>query len=316
MYRKVLVPLDGSCEAGEVFALIQDEIAPDGEIILTQVIPPAKTQKVGSHIILGSRQEEADRYQAMGYLKAVARQQNGDSRKWRCEVAVSTSVSEGIVNLAARERVDLIAMYTHDRRLLARHVKRSIAGEVRRKASTEVRVFGARELEGYTSGPAGAGDNQSLDTQVFKQVDVFKDLSDEQIAKVVSLGQRLPVAAGETLGKGDEPAQHLYVILEGEAHLTTHSDVGEISVRIARPGEAFPLATLLGSGTLITSGEALTDMEVLAIPRSELLMLCSRDSEIGVRIYSAIGRLFSNRYAETLTHLSFTADRELREASG
>ena len=56
-------------------------------------------------------------------------------------------------------------------------------------------------------------------------------------------------------------------------------------------------------------------MEVLAIPRSELLMLCSRDSEIGVRIYSAIGRLFSNRYAETLTHLAITAERELREAS-
>ena len=137
MYRKVLVPLDGSWEAGEVFALIQYELAPDGEIILTQVIPPAKTQKVGSHIILGSQQEEADRYEAMGYLKAVARQQNEDSRRWRCEVAVSTSVSEGIVNLAARERVDLIAMYTHDCRLLARHVKRSIAGEVQRKTSTQ-----------------------------------------------------------------------------------------------------------------------------------------------------------------------------------
>ena len=102
-----------------------------------------------------------------------------------------------------------------------------------RKASTEVRVFGTRELEGYTPGPAGAGDNQSLAAQVFKQVDVFKDLSDQQIEKVVSLGQRLLVSTGETLGTGGEPAQHRYVILEGEAHLTTHPEVGEISVRIA-----------------------------------------------------------------------------------
>ena len=201
------------------------------------------------------------------------------------------------MNLAARERVDFIAMYTHDRRLLARHVKRSIAGEVQRKASTQVRVFGTRELEGYTPGLAVTGDNQSLDTQVLKQVDVFEDLSDEQIEKVMSLGQRLLVSTGETLGTGGEPAQHLYVILEGEAHLTTHSQVGEISVRIARPGEAFPLATLLGSGTLITSGEALSDMEVLAIPRSELLKLCESDKEIGMRVYASIGRLFSNRYA-------------------
>lgn len=74
------------------------------------------------------------------------------------------------------------------------------------------------------------------------------------------------------------------------------------------------MATLLGSGTQITSGEALSDMEALAIPRSELLKLCERDKEIGIRIYASIGGLFSNWYAETLTHLAISAERELREA--
>ena len=32
-----------------------------------------------------------------------------------------------------------------------------------------------------------------------------------------------------------------------------------------------------------------------------------------MRIYAAVGRLFSNRYAETLTHLTISAERELRE---
>ena len=53
----------------------------------------------------------------------------------------------------------------------------------------------------------------------------------------------------------------------------------------------------------------------LAIPRSDMLLLCAKDAEIGVRIYSAIGRLFSNRYAETLTHLAIGTERELWEAS-
>ena len=312
MFQKVLIPLDGSKEAEEVFPLVQSEIVPDGEVILLQVIQPTRTQMVGGHIILGSQQEEADRFEAIGYLRSVVRQQAWDAGNWRFEVEVDNSVADGIVRLADREKVDLIAMYTHDRKLLARHIKRSIAREVQRKAAGEVRVFGTRELGELSAMEAESGDALDVDSRVFRQVDVFSDLSAQQIEKVVALGNRREVQAGDLLGTGGELGESMFVILEGEAHLTTHSEVGEISVRIARPGEAFPLAALLGSGTLITSGEALTDMEVLAIPRSELLMLCSREPEIGMRIYASVGRLFSNRYAETLTHLTISAARELQ----
>ena len=309
MYRKALIPLDGSKEAEEVFPLVKDELDPEGEVILTQVIPPTKTQMVGGHIILGSQQEEADRYEALSYLRSVSRQQEGEAGRWRFEVEVDNSVAEGIVRLAGREGVDLIAMYTHDRKLLARHIKRSIAREVQRRAAMEVRIFGTRELSERAGAAAAAGG----DNRVFRQIDAFSDLSAEQIDRVVALGRRLQVAAGERLGAAGELGANMFLILEGEAHLTTHSEVGEISVRIAQPGEAFPLAALLGSGSLITSGEALSDMEVLAIPRSDLLLLCSREPEVGMRLYAAIGRLFANRYAETLTHLTISAERELRQ---
>lgn len=310
MYRKTLIPLDGSKEAEEVFPLVKDELDPEGEVILVQVIPPTKTQMVGGHIILGSQQEEADRYEALSYLRSVARQQDGEAGRWRFEVEVDNSVAEGLVRLAGREGADLIAMYTHDRKLLARHIKRSIAREVQRRAGREVRIFGTREL----SERAGAADLAAGgDNRVFRQIDAFSDLSADQIDRVVALGRRLNVAAGERLGAAGELGANMFLILEGEAHLTTHSEVGEISVRIAQPGEAFPLAALLGSGSLITSGEALSDMEVLAIPRSDLLLLCSREPEVGMRLYAAIGRLFANRYAETLTHLTISAERELRQ---
>ena len=312
MYQKVLIPLDGSKEAEEVFPLVQNELEADGEVILVQVIPPARTQKVGDHIILASQQEEADRSEAMAYLRSLSRQQEWAADNWRLEVEVANSVADGIVRLADREAVDLVAMYTHDRKLLARHVKRSIAREVQRRCATEVRVFGTRELQELVAEASTAAGGQDGDTRVFRQIDAFGDLSPEQIEKVVALGTHRNVEAGGLLGTGGELGEYMFLIIEGEAHLTTHSEIGEISVRIARPGEAFPLAALLGSGTLITSGEALTEMEVLAIPRSELLMLCSREPEIGMRIYQAVGRLFSNRYAETLTHLTISAARELQ----
>lgn len=62
----------------------------------------------------------------------------------RREVAVAESVSEGIVEFARKEEVDLIAMYTHDR--IARLIKGSIASDVSKRALIEVKVFKPREL--------------------------------------------------------------------------------------------------------------------------------------------------------------------------
>ena len=212
-------------------------------------------------------------------------------------MVVSDSVAEGILNFAAREKVDLIAMSTSHRRLLTRHVKMNIAKEVEQGASTEVRVLRAQEL---------------TNTRTLEQIDIFSDLFPHQVEKVVSLGQRVQISAGETLGKGGEQGANLFVIIEGEADLYARSEIGEIAVRIAGPGETFPLAALLASGTLITSGEALTDMELLTIPRAALLELCVRDTQIGMGIYSAIGRLFAQRYSATLSQLAISGERELR----
>ena len=50
------------------------------------------------------------------------------------------------MDYARREGVDLIAMYTHDRKGLARLIKGSIANEVKQSAPIEVRVFTPGEL--------------------------------------------------------------------------------------------------------------------------------------------------------------------------
>ena len=61
-------------------------------------------------------------------------------------------------------------------------------------------------------------------------------------------------------------------------------------MRVAGPGESFPLAALLGSGTLITSGEAITEMDVLAIPVAELSALCEREPALGSHVYRSAAR--------------------------
>lgn len=146
-YQKILVPLDGSIkEVDGVLSVVQNLLDAEGEAILLHVIPPSVTKMVGAGFMSGSKVEKRERARAMGYLKYFADRQNEVSGRWRCEVAVSNSVADGIVDYAVQEKADLIAMYTHDRKGLAKLVKGSIAEKVSECAPTVVRVVYPREL--------------------------------------------------------------------------------------------------------------------------------------------------------------------------
>ena len=73
---------------------------------------------------------------------------------------------------------------------------------------------------------------------------------------------------------------------------------------------------LLGEGTLITAGSALSDMTLLQIPRSALLDLCTQDAAIGRGIYAATAQLFANRYSRTLNELGVSVSREIEMDGG
>jgi CRP-like cAMP-binding protein len=151
-------------------------------------------------------------------------------------------------------------------------------------------------------------------TSALKRVDIFKGLSEEQIERVASLGRRMRVPPGYVLGMAGELVSRLFIIISGEAELSAQSAIGEITIRTAGPGEAFPLTTLIGSGTLITSATAMTEMDLLAIPRSRLLALCHEDTDIGMRLYAAVAEVLAGRYASTLAHLTSNAEAVLRQA--
>ncbi len=48
MYRKVLLPLDGSRESGRVLDMVERDLARDGELILLHVIPCGRSGVIPS----------------------------------------------------------------------------------------------------------------------------------------------------------------------------------------------------------------------------------------------------------------------------
>ena len=312
MYQNVLVPLDRSAESEGILDVVPKLVNDDGTATLLTVIPPGRTRSMGELVILGSQQEEEDRSRALAYLNRISNRLRESSVQATTAVVVNDSVPAAIVSYANRNSVDLISMFTHDRRGLARLVKGSVAREVERRAVMPVRVFRPEDLN-VDVNRVESEPGQEFD---FGGVDMFARLSREQISAVVALGRTVNVKEGETLGAGGEAGQNLFIIQEGEAQLTAQAEIGQIAVRVAGPGESFPQAVLLGEGTLITAGSALSDMTLLQIPRAPLLDLCTQDSAIGRGIYAATAQLFANRYSRTLIELGASVTREIEMDSG
>ena len=148
MYKKVLVPLDGSRESEGVLSAIRGDISSDTEVVLLKVIQKARIVALGDRATFAYQQEEAERSQALFYLNDVVRRWGEEGSKWRRETTIASSVADGIVGFARGDEVDLIAIYTHDRKGLARLVKGSVARDVQRRVPIEVKVFKPMELAG------------------------------------------------------------------------------------------------------------------------------------------------------------------------
>ena len=146
MYQKVLVPLDDSDDSWSVVKALSSLVADDGEAILLHVIPPGKTRGVGDFAVLGTQIEEDERSRALVYLNRLSGELNEASIKSSTAVVVSNSVVGCIVNFAEKEGVDLIAMYTHGRKGIAKLLKGSVTQDVRAHTPIEVQGFAASEL--------------------------------------------------------------------------------------------------------------------------------------------------------------------------
>ena len=329
MYHKIIVPLDGSGEAEKVLPIAQNVLAPGGEVVLMQVVLPVGAQAVrgpGGFMIYGEQLDEGERNKAMTYLVSVKQDMGQAGDRCRCEVVMTGPIAEGIAEFAGKEDADLIAMYTHDRKGLAKLIKGSIAEKVQRRAPIEVQVFrpweltpgeseslsgrisALKERPADGSQPTGAGVSTPL-SSMLSDISPFTGLSDEQLALVASLVERAPASAGDVLGKSGDVCDYLYMVMHGEAQLSVSSSAGELTVRIAGPGESFPLSSLIGSGTSITSATALTNMELLVIPRRLLARLCTENPELGSKIYMNISELVATRYARTLEQLALGEER-------
>jgi nucleotide-binding universal stress UspA family protein len=157
MYRRVLVPLDGSALAERALAHAEQIAAPGGEIVLFQVLEPetvmpplgageTATMREAERVVREMRESSARaRRVAERYLEGVKRLVRRD------DVTTAIRVEEGhaadrITEAAAD--ADAVAMSTHGRTGLAHLLMGSVAEKVVRHARVPVLVVGGTPPEG------------------------------------------------------------------------------------------------------------------------------------------------------------------------
>jgi len=138
MYKKILVPLDGSPLAEKALDhAVRMARAFDSEIILFEVVhfmPIYGSPELVAPLLVDEKQKEL----AEKYLAKVAREIEAKGVKVRSLVKTGQQVAIEIIDFAKENRVDLIIMSTRGRSGISRWVLGSTAHKVLTRAETPI----------------------------------------------------------------------------------------------------------------------------------------------------------------------------------
>jgi CRP-like cAMP-binding protein len=130
-----------------------------------------------------------------------------------------------------------------------------------------------------------------MDAARLKDLPLFADLDDAELAEVAGCARELEVEAGTILTTEGEHAYELFVIESGEAEVRKSGEL----VRSLGPGEAFGEIGLLATGTRTASITATTPMKLVAIFSREFKQIEARMP----RIAEALRASMRERVART-----------------
>jgi CRP-like cAMP-binding protein len=119
-------------------------------------------------------------------------------------------------------------------------------------------------------------------------VDLLKNLSPEQLARIASIAKEVKFGPGRVVISPEKPLDALYVILDGGVSI--FRDGSELHV--ARNNEVLGAWALFDPEPLNVTAKTLEDTRLLRIGRDDFYDLLSDNSEITASIFSMLVKRF------------------------
>ena len=126
-----------------------------------------------------------------------------------------------------------------------------------------------------------------IDKVIFLQnVEVFSEVTTEQLAYLAAIADEVPVPAGEVIYEEDAPSDAMYLVLSGSVRLHR----GQTEVTKAGPQEAFGTWALFDDDPRVTAATAAEDSELLRIDKDDFIEVLADNVLVTQGVMKAIVR--------------------------
>lgn len=148
---------------------------------------------------------------------------------------------------------------------------------------------------------------------LFDQLKIFNDLSLVQRDLLKPLFIPCDFLAGEVIFEQGNPADCLYIVLEGEVLIRFKPEDGPaLTVTRIQSGGVVGWSAALGSPTYTSSAVCSTDCQLVHIHGEDLRELCRQDPEMGSLVLERLAAVIAERLRNTHEYVIALLEQGLR----
>lgn len=122
------------------------------------------------------------------------------------------------------------------------------------------------------------------DAPFIRRLPLFRNMTSANFEMVTHHAVVRHAAVGEALIEQGDPAEHLYIVLEGAVQMFASWDQRECTMGVIRPVGTFILAACIKDAPYLMSARALEPTRVVLLPAPDLRAVFRRDPDFAVSV--------------------------------
>ena len=137
-------------------------------------------------------------------------------------------------------------------------------------------------------------------TDLLRNVAIFKDLDDGDLARISEVCREQSFVSGEYVFREGEHGNRLYLIVEGEVRISrTIPGSGEEALAVLKPGALFGEMAVFDRHERSTDAISNGGTRCLTIARSDFELLLDFNRDLAYKVLWAVVRMLSGRLRST-----------------
>jgi hypothetical protein len=120
---------------------------------------------------------------------------------------------------------------------------------------------------------------------ILKGADLLKDVGPRRLLLLAEVAREIEISRGETIYQEEDPADALYMVVEGRVRIVTGDRTSEVG-----PGEAFGTWALVDDSARGHRAECIEDGRTLALHRDEFYDVAASDLTLLQEVVRALAR--------------------------